>query len=84
MHILEKYVVSTLRKFSIIGQGFEGAVGSRQWRGLVVVVLIIVNKVVREILVSLDIPSEGDPLKIYKIWFYYQEVVCEPSEANNF
>lgn len=49
-----------------------------------VVVLTIVNKVVRELLVSLDIPSEGDPLQIYKTWFYYWEVVCELSEANNF
>lgn len=40
---------------------------------------------VREILASLDIPYEGDPLQIYKIRFYYQEgVVCELSEANNF
>lgn len=48
-------------------------------------VLTVVNKMVKEILVSLDIPYEGDPLQIYKTWFYYEEgVVCELSEANNF
>lgn len=48
-------------------------------------VLTVINKMVREILVSLDISYEGDPLQIYKIQFYYQEgVVCELSEANNF
>lgn len=40
---------------------------------------------VREILVSLDIPYQGDPLQMYKTWFYYQGgVVCELPEANNF
>lgn len=49
-----------------------------------VMVLTVVSKMVREILVSLDIPYEGDPLQIYKTRIYYQEGVVELSEANNF
>lgn len=44
-----------------------------------------VNKAVREVLVSLGIPSQEDPLRTYRMWFYYRGGgVCELSEANNF
>lgn len=47
--------------------------------------VIIVNKAVREILVSLGIPYQGHPLQTYRMWFYYRGGgVCELSEANNF
>lgn len=44
-----------------------------------------INRAVREILVSLGIPYQGDPLRTYRMWFYYRRGgVCEFSEASNF
>lgn len=37
--------------------------------------VIIVKKAVREILVSLGIFYQGDPLQTYRMWFYYGEEV---------
>lgn len=87
-HILEKIcsvsVVSALRKFSRAGQGLWGCMGWGRWRGLAVVVRTV-NKAVREVLVSLGTPSQEDPLRTYRMWFYYRGGgVCELSEANNF